>query len=178
MYNESWDKAENLMEENLGYSMREMRGNRELILSYQEKFSTKEILGRDCFSEIVEEMKDPKLSKIYLAEMCIQLDYLIKNIDVKKVAKAYFMNSKAINNLRKAIEDAKALWNLIKYNILPLEVFWSMEQSVEEGVVLTEQEEELYSYMIKVAHFYLGATEKLTDYIAYSKLEENAAVSV
>ncbi len=172
MYNEAWDKAENFMEKELGYSMREAREVRDLIVDYSKKFEAEEFFNSDGFSRIIKESKTTKLSKIYLAEMCVQLDYLIDNIDIDQVIKTHFMNNRKVNNLKKEIEYAKALWNLIKYSILPLEVFWAMEQEVENGMILTEKEEELYYYMVKVAQAYLRETSNLTEYISYSKIKE------
>ena len=172
MYNEAWDKAEKLMEERLGCSMREAREVRDALLAYETKFSAKAIYGEDCFPEIVEKIKESPMSKIYLSEECIKTNDLIKNIDTDEVVRVYRMGRKQDLQLRKEIEYAKAMWNLVKYSMVPVEVFWAMEQTLENGELLTEEEQEAYAYMRNVLYIYLEQTEEAKKHSSFKKSAE------
>ena len=172
MYNEAWDKAEKLMEERLGCSMREAREVRDALLAYETKFSTKAIYGEDEFPQIIERIKESNLSKMFIVEECIKVDDLIKNIDAEEVTKVYRMSKKEKTKLIKDIEYAKALWNLIKYSAIPLEAFWAMEQEVEDGEILTDEEQEAYDYMRNIAYVYLEETDEIKKYASIKKSVE------
>ena len=173
MSNKAWERAEQVMEEELGCSMREARETYDLISSYGQKFLTEDITKEELVDRVTSEMEDVRLSKNYKSEMIIQLNYLIENINVNKCVK----NADRRNIIKQDIADARALWSLITNSIMPIEIFWAMEQSVENGEYLTEDEERLYSYMMNIADKYLFETDNVSKYIAYAEISKKGTTA-
>lgn len=139
--NEAWDEAEKLIEENCTCKMRELRQTREKIMEvYAKKFSTREIFGHECFPQVLTNIKDSKESKIYLAEMCIQRDYLINEMHVsdiydmqdltKKERKDTYYNFKNNYNLTETEEDVDLVKNITD-NFDPIEVINPEESAIQ-----------------------------------------------
>ena len=177
MSNKAWERAEQVMEEELGCSMREARETYDLISSYGQKFLTEDVTKEEQIERITGEMTDTRVSKIYKAEMIIQLNHLIENINVANATRSQGMNIRERVKFSQEIANAKSLWSLIINSVMPIEIFWAMEQSVENCEYLTEDEERLYEYMVNVADKYLLETNYISEYINYAEISKKGTTA-
>ena len=151
-----WQEVEVMLEEESGYSMRELMRNREAIEEgLKDKFSTQAVLGEDCFAKVVKHLEEERPANWVLSELCIRRKYVIKNLKTK---------SKRDNLLEIDVCKAEKLWAIIENKVLPMEIFWSMEYSEGNDVELTDEEKEVLSYMREIANIYLGKTEIISNY--------------
>ena len=168
-YNKAWEENEKMLEEKFNCSIRDLREISENIQNYGTKFSTREIYGNSCFSQITHKICEAEATKLLIVEWCIKRNHELMNLDYKSVGKAYWLSKNETLELKDKLLKAKALWNILEHGILPLEVFWAMEYLLEDGATLTEEEREMFDYMKKVALTYIESTEELIAYLPHFK---------
>jgi hypothetical protein len=124
--------------------------------NYANKFTTSSIFGVKCFDGISKKIAISDADSYSLTERCIKRAYKIHNLTKQ------FPNDV---NLKQNVAKADAFWKNISQDILPLEIFWSMEYNFENGNNFSADEWNCLNYFKYIANFYLEKTNAFYPYL-------------
>ncbi|MDD6879156.1 MAG: hypothetical protein PUD59_02880 [bacterium] len=122
--------------------------------TYRNTFSYKQLYGEDNFFIIVQNTSNKDKNAYWtLSEKCIKRSRDLYELDNKL---------KDYNIAIKGLQEAKAL-NVIIERLIPSEIFWAMEEQMEDGYTFSEHEQKCYDYLEDVATFFLDKTSPFAE---------------
>lgn len=128
-----------------------LKENRNIIKNiFFGPFATRLLFGNHIFPDILKEAgaKDEN-DCVYISEKIISRAQTIYDLEY---------NIDLNDDLKKEVENAKLLWNVVQYNLIPLEQFWCLEKTItDDGLNLND---EYFEYLMYIANYYLKETEK------------------
>ena len=150
---ERHEKINSLLNDEFEGKLKSLKDTCEKIKNkYKNIFSAKRILGVDDFPNIIIKCENKKEEQCNtLAEKCICRAHQIENL-----LRKYENDSKE----KELIEDLNMFWNIISYDLFPLEILWGMEYEKEDDTPFSETDNEVYEFLKNWANYYLKTTKE------------------
>lgn len=147
------EKLEEKVSKDLKVSFEILKENRNIIKNTLiVPFSTYLICGDYVFPKIYNEARNKDENEcVYVTEKIISRSQTISDLGNKLDLP---------DNLKIEVEEIKLLWNIVQYDLIPLEQFWCLEEEKEDDRIFTNDEKILYDYLMNIANYYLKETEK------------------
>ncbi len=159
------EKINSLLNDEFEGKLKSLKATCEKIKNkYKNIFSAKRILGVDDFPNIINRCENKKEEQCNtLTEKCI-----CRAHQIEKLLRKYENDSKE----KELIEDLNMFWNIISYDLLPLEILWGMEYEKEDDRTFSKAEDEVYEYLKNWANYYLKTTKEYYSLLSFVPCEK------
>lgn len=177
----SWEEkraeAEKMAEKIFGTDIKALAKIREGIQASHgySYYSSQRIFGKDRFSSIEYKARHAVDvdSVSTLAEKCIKRNANIEELNQLCEDKKLYTGASNASR-RELISRFVMLWNVIKYQVIDFETFWSMDYRIAtEKVHASLGESPIYQYMKRICDIYLANTQQF-DNILNQYLDKEA----